>query len=126
MQQFAAAEIGARIAQARREAGGVTQEQLAELLNVSTRSIQDYEAGTTIPWRHFQQLSAVFNRKVEWFLRGDEQEPEVRESATPDLERRLEEVAALVGEGLARLEAGIADVARRLPDEDNPAQGNAR
>ena len=60
MQQFAAQEIGARIAQARRECGGMTQEQLAELLNISTRSVQDYEAGITIPWKHFQQMTDIF------------------------------------------------------------------
>jgi hypothetical protein len=32
---------------------------------------------------------------------------------------RLEEVADLVAEGLARVEAGIADVARRLPPEEH-------
>ena len=71
MQQFAGAEIGARIAQARREAGAMTQDQLAELLNVSKRSVQEYEAGNTIPWKHFQSMAGIFKKPLEWFLHGE-------------------------------------------------------
>lgn len=72
MQQFANREIGERVARARRESGGMTQEQLAELLNVSKRSVQDYEAGVTVPWKHMQTLSQTFKRSIEWFLHGEE------------------------------------------------------
>ena len=72
MRQFAAREIGARIAQCRREAGGMTQEDLAEALNVSKRSVQDYEAGVTIPWKYFQRLEQIFGRPLDWFLHGTE------------------------------------------------------
>lgn len=70
MREFAAREIGQRIAQARKEAGGLTQAELAEALNVSQRSLQDYEAGKTIPWKHFQLLARIFDRPVEWFIHG--------------------------------------------------------
>lgn len=44
----------------------------------------------------------------------------INAEATAELEGRLEEVAGLVAEGLARVEAGVADVARRLPPEERP------
>lgn len=72
MREFAAREIGQRIAQARLEAGGMTQEDLAEALNVSKRSLQAYEAGTTIPWKHFKRLEQIFDRRLDWFIRGEE------------------------------------------------------
>lgn len=54
MQQFAPDQIGARIAQARREADGMTQETLADALDLSVRQLQNIEAGATIPWKQLQ------------------------------------------------------------------------
>jgi repressor LexA len=71
MQQFEAQEIGARIKQARLERG-LTQEQLAEMASFSKRSLQDYEAGSTIPYSHFRELGRLLNKPPEWFLYGDE------------------------------------------------------
>lgn len=71
MQQFAAQEIGQRIAEARQMAGGMTQPDLAEVLDLSTRQIQNIESGATIPWKHFVRLEQVFKRPLEWFLHGD-------------------------------------------------------
>ena len=71
MSQFAAREIGARIQQARLEAG-LTQEQLAEVSSFSKRSLQDYESGKTIPYKHLRELNRLLNRPTEWFLYGDE------------------------------------------------------
>src|SRR3954447_14596127 len=74
MQQFAAQEIGARIKQARKERG-LTQEQLADLVEgFSKRSLQDYELGNTIPYKHFGELSRMLKRPQEWFLYGDSEE----------------------------------------------------
>lgn len=68
--------IGTRIAQARREAG-LTQEELADLVGVSTRSLQSYEAGNVVPYKHIRKLAKVLKRQVEWFLHGDvEPDPE--------------------------------------------------
>jgi transcriptional regulator with XRE-family HTH domain len=94
MQQFAAEEIGARIAQARREADGMTQEQLADLLGLSTRSVQDYEAGTTMPYKYLSRISGITGRSVEWLLRGDP-EPETRE-LLEDIVLRIERVEGLL------------------------------
>jgi len=115
MQQFAAREIGARIGLARKEAGGMTQEQLAELLDVSARSVQDYEAGITIPWKHFQRLEVIFKRPMGWFLHGDvDGEP-------ADVRRLLEELTASVA-GLAESQDLILERLEKIERE----RGHAR
>jgi transcriptional regulator with XRE-family HTH domain len=95
-----AKEIGRRIALARNETGGMTQVQLAELLNVSARSVQDYEHGVTVPWRYFERLEEITGRPLRWFLHGEER-PSVRvvdeyqDLATrrhDELTRRLDEL----------------------------------
>lgn len=70
MAQFEAKEIGQRIAEARTLAG-LTQEDLAEMASFSKRSLQDYETGVTIPYRHMREISRLLGREVEWFLNGD-------------------------------------------------------
>jgi hypothetical protein len=74
---------------------------VADISTVSKRSLQDYEAGVTIPYPHFQELAGIYRRDVNWLLHG-EQEP-----AEPPL---LEEVAASV----AALTDGMADAIERL------------
>lgn len=98
--QLEAKAIGARLAQARREAG-MTQVQVSEVSTVSERSLQDYEAGVTIPYRHFRELAGVYDRPVEWFLHGDR---------PPDEQVLLGEVAASVG----ALQEGVQEVLERL------------
>jgi len=68
--QLEAEAIGARLAQARNEAG-LTQEQVADLATFSKRSLQDYEYGVTIPYRHMREIAGILGRPVEWFLHGD-------------------------------------------------------
>lgn len=72
---FEPERIGARIAIARTEAG-VTQEELADLIGVSTRSLQGYEAGDVKPYRRLQEIATALNRSVAWFLHGDGEEAE--------------------------------------------------
>lgn len=91
VQEFAAREIGDRIAKARREAGGMTQEQLADLVDVSERSIQNYEAGVSIPYKHLHRIAEVLNRSVGWFLHGEPTPAEGSEDGRdgPEVVRRL-------------------------------------
>jgi transcriptional regulator with XRE-family HTH domain len=89
MDEFAAREIGARIAQARRERG-LTQEELAMISSFSKRALQDYEAGLRVPYRHMRELSLLLGRSVEWFLHGDRSA--VDGARLDRLEERLDEV----------------------------------
>ncbi|SRR6266511_6071168 len=61
------AEVGRRIAQAR-NAAGFTQEELANALGVTRRSVQGYEAGHVAPFRHLDRLSELLGRSTGWFL----------------------------------------------------------
>lgn len=70
-QQERGKEIGARIATARKEADGMTQRELADLLGVTERSVAAYEAGTVIPYRFMRQLEQLLNRPASWMLYGD-------------------------------------------------------
>lgn len=78
--------IGARIQKAREQAG-LRQEDLADLLDVSTRTIQNYEGGATKPFRLLNEIARVLHVPTETLLHGDPDAP------NPD---RLEEVAAEV------------------------------
>jgi transcriptional regulator with XRE-family HTH domain len=82
-----AREVGRRLAQARYEAGWMTQETLAELLCVCKRSVQAYEAGRTIPYRHLPRLAEIFERSPSWFLYGDQ--PTEQNSSLGDLDGEI-------------------------------------
>lgn len=100
---FEPQDIGARIATARKEAG-LTQEELADLVQVSTRSLQGYEAGDVVPYRHINKLGEVLQRPVGWILHG-ESEPE--ETRLDRIEAQLAEIRGLL--------------ASRAQDKDPPA-----
>lgn len=92
MAQFEAREIGTRLALARRESG-LTQEELSELANISKRSLQDYEAGVTVPYKKLTSFAKILGRPVEWFLHGEQEETVSRDQ----LSQLHEEVATLRG-----------------------------
>ncbi len=98
--QFEADAIGARIAIARKERG-MTQEELASVASFSKRSLQDYEAGVTIPYKHLRELSTLLRKPTDWFLYGD---PENQ----ADLQRVQEELADVRGR-LSRLEGQVVE-----------------
>src|SRR5688500_7691166 len=66
-----AKEIGGRIRQARKEAGGMTQRELGDLLGVTERSVNAYEAGEVVPYRFVRDLELVLNVPAAWILHGD-------------------------------------------------------
>jgi transcriptional regulator with XRE-family HTH domain len=62
--------IGARIASARR-AAGLTQRELAKQLGVTTRSIQNYESGAVVPYKHLRRIETLGRKRAGWLLAGD-------------------------------------------------------
>ena len=110
--QFEAEEIGARIALARNERG-MTQEELAGAATFSKRSLQDYETGVTIPYKHLRELSSLLGREVEWFLRG---ETEIDVDRLTGLEAQLREAL----ERLQRVEALLRDDDGEAPLQSQP------
>jgi transcriptional regulator with XRE-family HTH domain len=90
MMAFDKVEIGARIKQARLESG-LTQEELAGMGSFSYRSIQGYETGERIPFKHFPELSQLLRKPTVWFLYGDEPDDSIEEIKT-----RFDELLARV------------------------------
>lgn len=108
-------QICARIKQARK-AAGLTQEDAANLLNVTTRAYQNYERDR-IPFRSLGKIAQLTGVQQEWLLRGDPAEPTqvqaglMRDvaSGVATLERSQEDVHSKLDEvleRLARLEGG--------------------
>jgi DNA-binding XRE family transcriptional regulator len=75
-----AVAIGQRIRRARLEAGGMKQVELAELMQVSDRSIQSWEKGEVVPWSWIPRLGKVLNRPDGYFY-GHEDEGPTRSEA---------------------------------------------
>ena len=92
MVQFNSHEIGARIKQARLEAG-LTQNELAGMGTFSYRSLQGWETGERIPFKHFAELSQLLRKTSEWFLYGDEPDS-TTEGRYEELLERLGQVEA--------------------------------
>jgi len=63
--------IGRRIAEARR-GGGLTQRELADRLGVTVRTVQNYEAGVAVPYRHLRSIESVGHKRPGWILQGGE------------------------------------------------------
>jgi transcriptional regulator with XRE-family HTH domain len=63
--------IGARILEARRESG-LTQRELADKLGITARSVQNYEAGKIVPWRHLSHIETITRKRPGWLLRDDD------------------------------------------------------
>ncbi len=66
-------EIGRRIRRARNEAS-LKQTQLAELMEVSERTIWSWENGFVVPWAWFPQLAEVLHKPKGYFF-GQEEGP---------------------------------------------------
>ena len=87
-------EIGQRIALARREADGMTQRELADLIGVTERSVAAYEAGDVIPYRFMRQLESLLNRPASWFLYGEQ--AQTADEAITKLTERIETLITML------------------------------
>ena len=77
MAELQKAEISARIRQSRLEAG-LTQPEMAELLDVTLRTYQNYE-GDRVPWDLMGRISDITGRSLRWLLHGeDDAEPSMQ------------------------------------------------
>ena len=103
---------GKRIAAARVEAH-LSQRALATQLRVSVRTLQNYEAGKFIPFRHLDSLSRLLGRSRFWLLYGEEQH-DAHQLLARSRQQRLR-----LGENLERL----VQLRRQLADNAGQAQG---
>jgi GH25 family lysozyme M1 (1,4-beta-N-acetylmuramidase) len=74
------------------------------MASFSKRSLQDYEAGVTIPYKHMRELSRLLGREVEWFLRGED----------PVSDDRLAVLEAKMTTALEELTAAVEDLSGRV------------
>jgi transcriptional regulator with XRE-family HTH domain len=95
MAQLDAEGISARIREARLEAG-LTQEQLADLLHVHKKTVENYEHGS-INYRALNHLSAIVGKPVEWLLHGEDATRPIPEDLQA-LRREVEHLQAAVDE----------------------------
>jgi transcriptional regulator with XRE-family HTH domain len=98
--------LGERIRRARQERG-LTQRELAEQLGITARSLQNYEAGTIVPWRHLGRIEVLTHRRAGWLLRDDETGGAL-EATIADLLRTMEQHHILLREHLEILERNTA------------------
>lgn len=110
---FEPEEIGARIQQAR-ERAGLRQEDLAELLGVATRTIQNYEGGATKQYAKLRQIAALIGTTPEWLLHGDAPSTE----ATPDQMEIVQTQLADLRQDMQRLLA-LVESQRADPSQDH-------
>lgn len=105
--------VGARIAQARRESG-LTQRELAHELGVTTRSLQNYEAGAIVPWRHLRRIETVTHKRTGWLLDdGSGPGNAVSPHAISELLEAMEEHQALLREQLRLLRENTTELTQR-------------
>jgi transcriptional regulator with XRE-family HTH domain len=64
--------IGSRIAAARRQAG-LTQRELAERLGITVRSVQNYESGAVVPYKHMGRIESIGSKRPGWLLAADDE-----------------------------------------------------
>lgn len=118
MDAYLQREICQRIRKARKEAG-LTQEDAANLLSVTTRAYQNYERDR-VPFRSLEKVARLFGVTQEWLLRGDPPASDPPANAEllraaadgiAELSRSQESVHDRLDEVLARLariEAGLS------------------
>ena len=105
--------VGRRIAIARKEAGGMTQGELADALQVSKRSVAAYEAGAVLPFRYLGRIETAVAKPKAWLLYGDE--------ALPNPNAILAKLDGVLDEIVKRLD-GLDDRVERLPRPEASAR----
>ena len=91
--------VGGRIIHARKQAG-ISQEELAELIGTSKRSMQAYEADEVVPYRKLNELSEILNVTKAWILHGD-----AAEQPVGDVAKVLGEIRDLLQEQLKMMKS---------------------
>jgi len=97
-------EICARIKQGREQAG-LSQPEMAGLLDVALRTYQNYERDR-VPWDQMGRISDITGRSLRWLLHGeDDAEPSMA------VMLRLAEIEATLSRLLKIIETNLADQA---------------
>lgn len=93
---FEPEEIGDRIKQAR-ERAGLRQEDLADLIGMSTRQVQNYESGESKQYSKLKAIAGATRVSVEYLLHGEATQPD-RNEQLERLEGKLDEILRRLGD----------------------------
>jgi transcriptional regulator with XRE-family HTH domain len=114
--------VGERIAQARTDVAGLTQKQLADVLGVTGRAVQNWEAGTRAPIRHLRELEEALGVSREWLLWGTQEPPASELAHVAERLNVLEEALAQLTQvfdltlaALSDNQLDVAELRERLP-----------
>jgi transcriptional regulator with XRE-family HTH domain len=110
---------GKRIAAARKDVR-LSQRALADELGVSLRTLQNYEAGKFVPYRHLDVLSMLLGRHPSWLLYGHEQ-PDVDQLVARSRHQRDRLKTNL--SRLVELRGQLHDIAGRPPSAPREPTG---
>jgi transcriptional regulator with XRE-family HTH domain len=107
---FEPEEIGDRIKQAR-ERAGLRQEDLADLIGMSTRQVQNYEAGESKQYAKLRAIANATGSTVEWLLgtatdRDGDGDPGTTARQLVDLRESLDRIEQMLRERLDEPPAG--------------------
>ena len=118
MAELDRAAISLRIAEARDKRAGLTQPELADIIGVHWRTVQDWESpkNPTVPWDRLGEIAEATGLTKEWLLHGDPPKPPANGTIDDDLAGRFEGLAYIVREQAA----GITEEIRRLPRPEAP------
>jgi transcriptional regulator with XRE-family HTH domain len=113
MPELDRAAITARLRRSREEAG-LTQHELAELLEVHFRSIQNYESPKQrqVPFDRLDEWARITGRTKEWLLHGDE--PLVGLASAEERFDRIEEELRRVVEEMERISEVLPEIQQLL------------
>ena len=114
---------GQRIAELRKRKR-LTQQAMAERLQIAYRTYQTWEAGTVMPeWENLEKLALFHQLRVEDII-GDDME-----AAPPSLGDQLDRIEAnqdrILGE-LAAIRLALASPTRRKSRSQSPSQGRTK
>lgn len=99
-EQMQAKTIGERLIAARKEQG-MSQQEVADLIHVSSRSMQAYESDDVVPYRYLRELAEVLEKPMGWILHGDDA-PEETGDLKPillDILKELQKISAQTDHG---------------------------
>lgn len=121
MAELDRAAISTRIRQARKQAGFRNRDEIAELLHVHRRTIEDWESPkhANVPWDRLDEIARATGVSREWLLHGeDEEEGDAQASIVAhlqSLEDQVKESVALTRRALELLGEPQDGAARQSP-----------
>ena len=100
MAELSRVAICGRIQDAREQAG-FTQVELAELLHVHWRTVQNWESRKKpiVPWDRLDEIAKATDVTRDWLLHGDHIETKDLATGVADLQKQLDEVLQLLRVG---------------------------